>query len=165
MTEADYKPVVETLRLADGTLFSIPITLDVSQTDIDTLSITSGSRIALRDPRDDAALAIITGRSIQCSNKAVFDIVQWRTSTSQTKSRKPSTSLVRTTLPIPLCRTCETGSKTSTSAARSRLFSHPHTSTTSACAVSFSARETVHALTPARHSHGTASAVQKARVA
>jgi sulfate adenylyltransferase len=63
MTEADYKPVVETLRLVDGTLFPIPITLDVSQADIDTLSVASGSRIALRDPRDDAALAIITGRS------------------------------------------------------------------------------------------------------
>jgi sulfate adenylyltransferase len=61
MNQADYKSVVETLRLVDGVLFPMPITLDVSQTDIDALSIVSGSRIALRDPRDDNALAIITG--------------------------------------------------------------------------------------------------------
>ncbi|GBE81122.1 Sulfate adenylyltransferase [Sparassis crispa] len=60
MNEADYKTVVDNLRLADGTLFPIPITLDVSREDIDSLSIASGSRIALRDPRDDEALAIIT---------------------------------------------------------------------------------------------------------
>ncbi|KAJ2966767.1 hypothetical protein NUW54_g13710 [Trametes sanguinea] len=60
MTEADYKGVVDNLRLADGALFPIPITLDVSREDIDRLSIASGSRIALRDPRDDQALAIIT---------------------------------------------------------------------------------------------------------
>jgi len=38
----------------------MPITLDVSQADIDTLSIAPGSRITLRDPRDEQALAIIT---------------------------------------------------------------------------------------------------------
>ncbi len=52
--------VIDTLRLADGTLFPMPITLDVSREDIDRLSIAPGSRIALRDPRDDQALAIIT---------------------------------------------------------------------------------------------------------
>jgi len=54
---------VETLRLADGTLFSIPINLDVSDADIERLGIKPGVRLALRDPRDEAALAIITGRS------------------------------------------------------------------------------------------------------
>lgn len=38
----------------------MPITLDVSQEDIDSKSIAPGARIALRDPRDDEALAIIT---------------------------------------------------------------------------------------------------------
>ena len=52
--------VVENLRLSDGTLFSIPVNLDVSREDIDNLKIAPGSRIALRDPRDDQALAIIT---------------------------------------------------------------------------------------------------------
>ena len=54
--------VVDNLRLADGSLFPMPITLDVSREDIDRLSIAPGSRIALRDPRDDEALAIITGK-------------------------------------------------------------------------------------------------------
>lgn len=53
--------VVNTLRLADGTLWSIPVTLDVSREDIESKSITPGVRITLRDPRDDEALAIITG--------------------------------------------------------------------------------------------------------
>lgn len=61
MTKADYTACVDTLRLADGALFPIPITLDVSSADIENLSIASGARIALRDPRDDAVLAIITG--------------------------------------------------------------------------------------------------------
>ncbi|KAK7053483.1 Sulfate adenylyltransferase [Paramarasmius palmivorus] len=60
MNEKDYTSVVDTLRLTNGTLFPIPITLDVSVEDIDRLSIAPGKRIALRDPRDDEALAIIT---------------------------------------------------------------------------------------------------------
>lgn len=61
MNEKDYKSVVETLRLADGALFPMPITLDVSREDIDSLALAPGARIALRDPRDDEALAILTG--------------------------------------------------------------------------------------------------------
>ncbi|KAG1862530.1 hypothetical protein DFJ58DRAFT_775546 [Suillus subalutaceus] len=60
MNEADYTSVVDTLRLSDGTLFAMPVTLDVSSADIERLSIVPGVRIALRDPRDDEALAIIT---------------------------------------------------------------------------------------------------------
>lgn len=55
--------MVETLRLVDGTLFSIPINLDVPDADIERLGIKPGVRLALRDPRDEAPLAIITGRS------------------------------------------------------------------------------------------------------
>ena len=55
------RSVVDTLRLADGALFAMPITLDVSKEDIDAKLIQPGARIALRDPRDDEALAIITG--------------------------------------------------------------------------------------------------------
>jgi sulfate adenylyltransferase len=39
----------------------MPVTLDVSQEDIDRLSLSRGKRVALRDPRDDQALAILTG--------------------------------------------------------------------------------------------------------
>jgi len=59
--------VVDTLRLADGTLFPIPVTLDVSLDDIGRLSLAKGKRITLRDPRDDQALAIITSKGMSAS--------------------------------------------------------------------------------------------------
>lgn len=52
------------MRLSDSTLFPIPITLDASQEDIERLEITPGSRLTLRDPRDDEALAILTGMDV-----------------------------------------------------------------------------------------------------
>ena len=69
--------MVDTLRLADGTLFPIPITLDVSKEDILLFSLTRGKRVALRDPRDDQALAILTSQemstsSFQSSNLTYF---------------------------------------------------------------------------------------------
>jgi sulfate adenylyltransferase len=48
MTRADYEPVVEGMRLADGTLWPIPITLDVPEKLAETLE--PGSHLALRDP-------------------------------------------------------------------------------------------------------------------
>ncbi|KAK0609364.1 hypothetical protein B0T17DRAFT_621697 [Bombardia bombarda] len=60
MSEKDYNGVVKENRLADGALFSMPITLDVSQETIDELSVTPGARITLRDFRDDRNLAILT---------------------------------------------------------------------------------------------------------
>jgi len=64
---------VDTLRLADGVLFPMPITLDLSREDVGRLSVEPGIRIALRDPRDDEALAIITGSHHQrsCSHLAL----------------------------------------------------------------------------------------------
>lgn len=41
----------------------MPINLDVSQKDIDVLGLAPGVRVALRDPRDEAALAILTSES------------------------------------------------------------------------------------------------------
>ncbi|KAF8160833.1 hypothetical protein B0H34DRAFT_698297 [Crassisporium funariophilum] len=64
MNEADYKSVVDNLRLSNGVLFPIPVTLDVSRADIDSLSIIPGSRIALLDPRDEEPVAIITVEDI-----------------------------------------------------------------------------------------------------
>jgi sulfate adenylyltransferase len=52
--------VVNDVRLADGNLFSIPITLDISKETIDNLGVKPGARVALRDFRDDRNLAIIT---------------------------------------------------------------------------------------------------------
>ena len=47
MTRADYQGVCEKMRLADGTLWPIPITLDVSEEFAKTLS--PGASVALRD--------------------------------------------------------------------------------------------------------------------
>lgn len=64
MNECDYNSVVDTLRLSDGTLFPMPITLDVSSDDIKQLELSPATRIVLRDPRDDEALAILTVEDI-----------------------------------------------------------------------------------------------------
>lgn len=47
LTEHEYESVCESMRLADGTLWPIPIVLDVSETFAERLS--DGTRIALRD--------------------------------------------------------------------------------------------------------------------
>ncbi|KAK0390753.1 hypothetical protein NLU13_0256 [Sarocladium strictum] len=60
MSQADYEGVVSNNRLASGILFSMPITLDVDQAQIDALGIKPGARITLRDSRDDHHLAILT---------------------------------------------------------------------------------------------------------
>jgi sulfate adenylyltransferase len=47
LSEADYNSVVEQMRLADGTLWPMPVTLDVSQAFADKVEV--GQDIALRD--------------------------------------------------------------------------------------------------------------------
>lgn len=49
MGRADYQSVLESLRLADGTLFPIPITLPVAK----SLNLTEGAEIALADEHND----------------------------------------------------------------------------------------------------------------
>ena len=60
MGKSDYDSVVSNMRLSDGTLFPIPIYLDISSTVIKNNNIQQGSKIALRNPQDNEALAIIT---------------------------------------------------------------------------------------------------------
>lgn len=60
---------MENLRLADGSLFSMPINLDASQETINELGIKPGSRITLRDFRDDRNLAILTVEDIYRPDK------------------------------------------------------------------------------------------------
>jgi sulfate adenylyltransferase len=48
MTEAEYQGVLQNMRLPDGTLWPMPITLDVSQEFAD--GVEAGQSIALRDP-------------------------------------------------------------------------------------------------------------------
>ncbi|KAL1972311.1 hypothetical protein VTN31DRAFT_7530 [Thermomyces dupontii] len=69
LNEKDYNGVVENLRLADGSLFSMPINLDVSQETIDELGLKPGSRVTLRDFRDDRNLAILTVEDIYRPDK------------------------------------------------------------------------------------------------
>ncbi|BGP25190.1 ATP sulfate adenylyltransferase [Rhodotorula toruloides] len=70
MGEEDYESVVETLRLTNGALFSMPITLDVSKEQIDSLKLAPGARVTLRDSRDESPLAILTISSIYQPNKS-----------------------------------------------------------------------------------------------
>ena len=63
--------VCENVRLADGNLFSMPITLDVSQHTVNDNSLKAGSRIILRDFRDDRNLAILTIDDIYRPDKYV----------------------------------------------------------------------------------------------
>ena len=65
--------VVEKNRLADGNLFSIPITLDLSKEKIDELGVKPGARLALRDFRDDRHLAILTVEDVYKPDKYVFE--------------------------------------------------------------------------------------------
>lgn len=60
---------MEKNRLADGNLFSMPITLDVDQEQINELNIKPGARVTLRDFRDDRNLAIITVDDVYKPNK------------------------------------------------------------------------------------------------
>ncbi|WP_333834498.1 bifunctional sulfate adenylyltransferase/adenylylsulfate kinase [Rubrimonas sp.] len=57
ISEADYDGVVENMRLADGSLWPMPVTLDVSQAFADTVA--PGQDIALRDP-EGVILAILS---------------------------------------------------------------------------------------------------------
>ncbi|ODV93615.1 hypothetical protein PACTADRAFT_51393 [Pachysolen tannophilus NRRL Y-2460] len=69
MNEKDYTSVVENMRLANGLLWTMPITLDLSKTDASKFSV--NERVTLRDLRDDKALAIITIEDIYVPNKQV----------------------------------------------------------------------------------------------
>jgi sulfate adenylyltransferase len=69
LNQKDYEGVVAENRLADGNLFSMPITLDLSQQIIDEVGVKPGARIALRDFRDDRNLAIITVEDIYRPDK------------------------------------------------------------------------------------------------
>lgn len=63
------RSVVETNRLADGLLFSMPITLDVNKEEITRLGIKPGARLTLRDSRDERNLAILTVEDIYRPDK------------------------------------------------------------------------------------------------
>jgi sulfate adenylyltransferase len=67
LTEADYNGVVENMRLADGTLWPMPITLDVSEKFAEGLE--PGTDIALRD-QEGVILAILSVTDKYVPNKS-----------------------------------------------------------------------------------------------
>jgi sulfate adenylyltransferase len=67
LSEEDYDGVVENMRLADGTIWPMPITLDVSQDFADGLNV--GQDIALRD-QEGVILAILSVTDRWTPNKA-----------------------------------------------------------------------------------------------
>jgi sulfate adenylyltransferase len=66
LTQADYDSVLERMRLADGTLWPIPVTLDVSAEFAGKL--TPGQRIALRD-QENLVLAVLEVASVWEADK------------------------------------------------------------------------------------------------
>ena len=85
--------VVNNLRLADGNLFSIPITLDLSKETIDANGVKPGARVALRDFRDDRNLAIITVDDVYQPDKCVLPSILESITNSSVGKRKPKRSL------------------------------------------------------------------------
>ncbi|KAI1417160.1 putative sulfate adenylyltransferase [Hypoxylon sp. FL1857] len=71
MNKADYNGVVKDNRLADGVLFSMPITLDVPEETIKEVGLKPGVRVTLRDLRDDRNLAILTVDDIYKPDKVL----------------------------------------------------------------------------------------------
>lgn len=57
MTEQDYRSVVKNMRLADGTVWSIPITLSVSEEQ--AVSLTRGKRVALTGEQDGIVYGLL----------------------------------------------------------------------------------------------------------
>ncbi len=66
-SQADYESVVDKMRLADGTLWPIPITLDVSEKFAE--GVAAGTRLALRDA-EGVILAVMTVSDKWTPNKA-----------------------------------------------------------------------------------------------
>lgn len=62
LNEQDYRSVVEHMRLADGTVWSIPITLAVDDATVETLSV--GGEAALVGENDDIVYAILNVESM-----------------------------------------------------------------------------------------------------
>ncbi|KAJ2400076.1 Sulfate adenylyltransferase [Coemansia sp. RSA 2559] len=71
LTLAEYTSVVETNRLPDGTLWTMPIYLDIDSAELERLGVRVGGRLTLRDPRDDQPLAIITVSDLYQADRAV----------------------------------------------------------------------------------------------
>ncbi|KAL0073671.1 sulfate adenylyltransferase [Phycomyces blakesleeanus] len=70
LNQKDYNSVVKDIRLANGVLWSMPITLDVSQKEVTDLKIAPKQRITLLDSRDYEPLAILTVEDVYKPDKS-----------------------------------------------------------------------------------------------
>ncbi|KAG1474870.1 hypothetical protein G6F56_000079 [Rhizopus delemar] len=70
LTEKDYNGVVTDMRLSNGLLWPIPITLDLSKEELEETKIETSKRVALLDPRDYEPLAILTVQDVYSPNKS-----------------------------------------------------------------------------------------------
>ncbi|KAJ3052532.1 Sulfate adenylyltransferase [Rhizophlyctis rosea] len=70
MNREEYESVVNNLRLPSGVVWPIPITLDVTESQVDQGKLRSGARVVLRNPQDDTPLAILTVSDIWAPNKS-----------------------------------------------------------------------------------------------
>ena len=71
LDEQDYLSVLNNCRLTSGILWTMPITLDVSEQEIQDLRIQKGARLELRNPQDDEPLAILTVQDVYKPNKDI----------------------------------------------------------------------------------------------
>ncbi|KND00927.1 sulfate adenylyltransferase [Spizellomyces punctatus DAOM BR117] len=69
MNKADYESVLDNVRLANGLVWSMPITLDLSEKQISDGKLQAGSRVALRNPQNDGILAILTVQDVYTPDK------------------------------------------------------------------------------------------------
>lgn len=58
------------MRLSNGLLWPIPITLDLSKEELEETKIETSKRVALLDPRDYEPLAILTVQDVYSPNKS-----------------------------------------------------------------------------------------------
>ncbi|KAI9494588.1 sulfate adenylyltransferase [Zychaea mexicana] len=70
LNQKDYEGVVADMRLASGTLWPMPITLDVDQEKIEASKIQPNNRIVLLDSRDYQPLAILTVQDVYRPDKS-----------------------------------------------------------------------------------------------
>ncbi|BFZ58675.1 Sulfate adenylyltransferase [Savitreella phatthalungensis] len=69
MNQKDFESVVENLRLADGTVWSMPITWDVDAATVERAGLAPGRRVTLRDWRDESPIAILTVDDVYQADK------------------------------------------------------------------------------------------------
>ena len=69
LTQEEYNNVVDHLRLTNGLVWAMPITLDVSQDQITALGIAPEARIALVNPQDNQPLAILRVQDVYRPDK------------------------------------------------------------------------------------------------